>query len=129
MIKILLADDQTILTEGIKSVLETCPDFKVVGIAQDGAEAVKLCESLKPDVVLMDIRMPVMTGLEAARAIRALDHGDQDLPIIAMTADAFSEDVQRCLDAGMNAHIAKPIDVREVLRLLEKFITERGQKS
>ena len=102
----------------------------------DWAENGQICVDMLKDsapgyyqAVLMDIRMPVMTGLEAARAIRALDHGDQDLPIIAMTADAFSEDVQRCLDAGMNAHIAKPIDVREVLRLLEKFITERGQKS
>ena len=73
MIKILLADDQTILTEGIKSVLETCPDFKVVGIAQDGAEAVKLCESLKPDVVLMDIRMPNMNGVVATKRIKEID--------------------------------------------------------
>ena len=70
----------------------------------------------------MDIRMPVMNGYEATRAIRALDRADAGLPIIAMTADAFAEDVKRCLDAGMNAHIAKPIDVREVARLLEKFL-------
>ena len=74
------------------------------------------------DAVLMDLRMPVMTGYEATEAIRSLDRPDKDIPIIAMTADAFSEDIKKCLDAGMNAHIAKPIDIREVSRLLEKFI-------
>lgn len=72
--------------------------------------------------ILMDIRMPIMTGYEAAEAIRALDREDKDLPIIAMTADAFSEDIQKCLKCGMNAHIAKPIDVREVARQLEKYM-------
>ena len=72
--------------------------------------------------ILMDIRMPVMNGYEAARAIRALDRPDAGVPIIAMTADAFAEDVQKCMDSGMNAHVAKPIDVREVGRLLEKYI-------
>ena len=66
--------------------------------------------------------MPIMTGYEATQAIRALDRPDASLPIIAMTADAFSEDIQRCLDAGMNAHISKPIDLREVSRLLEKYL-------
>ena len=66
--------------------------------------------------------MPVMTGYEATQAIRALDRADASLPIIAMTADAFSEDIQRCLETGMNAHIAKPIDIREVSRILEKYL-------
>ena len=74
------------------------------------------------DAVFMDLRMPIMTGYEATQAIRALDRPDASLPIIAMTADAFSEDIQRCLEAGMNAHIAKPIDLREVSRLLEKYL-------
>lgn len=75
------------------------------------------------DAILMDLRMPVMTGYEATRAIRALDRTDAAaVPIIAMTADAFSEDVQRCLEAGMNAHIAKPIDIREISRILEKYL-------
>ena len=66
--------------------------------------------------------MPVMTGYQATEAIRALDRADKSIPIIAMTADAFAEDVKKCLNCGMNAHIAKPIDVREVARLLEKFL-------
>ena len=74
------------------------------------------------DAVLMDVRMPVMGGYEATQVIRSLEREDKDLPIIAMTADAFAEDVKRSLDCGMNAHVAKPIDVREVMRLLAKFI-------
>lgn len=74
------------------------------------------------DAVLMDIRMPVMNGYDAARTIRALDRPDHNLPIIAMTADAFSDDIQNCLRAGMNAHIAKPIDIKELVRVLQKYL-------
>ena len=81
------------------------------------------------DAILMDIRMPVMTGYEAAKAIRALEREDAGLPIIAMTADAFSEDIQKCLACGMNGHIAKPIDMREVTRMLERFILGRNEPS
>ena len=70
----------------------------------------------------MDIRMPIMNGYEAARAIRALDRSDADLPIIAMTADAFSEDIQRCLECGMNEHVAKPIDIQKLMKLLRKYL-------
>ena len=67
--------------------------------------------------------MPHMTGHEATQAIRKLNHPDAlSVPIIAMSADAFSEDKQRCLDCGMNAHIAKPIDVVEITKLLEKYL-------
>ena len=73
------------------------------------------------DFILMDLRMPHMTGYEAAQAIRGLNRADSaSVPIIAMTADAFAEDIQRCLECGMNAHIAKPIDVAELTRLLKK---------
>ena len=71
----------------------------------------------------MDIRMPVMNGYEATTEIRSMEREDSNLPIIAMTADAFSEDVKRCLDCGMDAHVAKPIDVKEIARLLEKHFT------
>ena len=74
------------------------------------------------DAILMDIRMPVMTGYEAAKAIRGLDRQDAGLPIIAMTADAFSDDIQRCLDCGMNEHVPKPIDVDLVLEILKKYL-------
>ena len=73
--------------------------------------------------LLMEVRMPVMNGYEATRAIRALERPDaQTIPIIAMTADAFSEDIKKCLDSGMNAHTAKPINMDEVVSLLKKFL-------
>lgn len=74
------------------------------------------------NAILMDIRMPVMNGYDAAKAIRELDRADKDIPIIAMTADAFSEDIKKCLECGMNAHVAKPIDIKEVTRILLKYI-------
>ena len=121
--RVLLAEDNELNWEIAHDLLEE------LGLELDWAEngqiAVERFQGSAPgyyDAVLMDIRMPVMNGYEATRAIRALDRADAGLPIIAMTADAFAEDVKRCLDAGMNAHIAKPIDVREVARLLEKFL-------
>ena len=93
--------------------------------AENGQECVDRFKESAPgyyDVVLMDIRMPVMNGYEAAGIIRGMDRPDADIPIIAMTADAFSEDIQKCLASGMNAHIAKPLDMKEVLRVLEKYL-------
>ena len=75
------------------------------------------------DAILMDIRMPHMTGYEATKAIRGINHPDAlSIPIIAMSADAFSDDIQHCLECGMNAHIAKPIDVIELTRLLKRYL-------
>lgn len=74
------------------------------------------------DAILMDIRMPVMNGLETTAYIRGLNRKYKDIPIIAMTADAFSDDIQKCLDCGMNAHISKPIDIEVVKATLAKYI-------
>ena len=124
--RILLAEDNDLNWEIASELLSD------LGMELEWAENGKICvEKFKAsapgfyDAVLMDLRMPVMTGYEATAAIRKLDRPDRDIPIIAMTADAFSEDIKKCLDAGMNAHVAKPIDIREVSRLLEKFISER----
>ena len=94
--------------------------------AEDGHVCVDMFQAKDPgyyDAVLMDLRMPIMNGYEATEAIRGLDRPDaKTIPIIAMTADAFAEDIKKCLDCGMNAHVAKPIDVREVSRLLQKYM-------
>ncbi len=77
------------------------------------------------DLIFMDIQMPVMNGLEATRAIRALDDPwASRIPIIAMTAEAFSENVAECLAAGMNGHIAKPLDIKLVLKEIRKIKEE-----
>ena len=125
-LKILLAEDNDLNWEIADELLSS------LGLELERAENGKLCvekfcasEVGFYKAILMDIRMPVMSGYEATEAIRALEREDADLPIIAMTADAFSEDRERCLACGMNAHVAKPIDVKEVVRLLEKFIMKK----
>ena len=79
------------------------------------------------DVILMDIMMPVMDGLTATKAIRALNRPDAGIiPIIAMTANAFAEDVQRCLDAGMNAHLAKPLDDEKIKQTISEELRKQN---
>ena len=98
-----------------------------IDTAVNGQEALEKVSASSPgyySLVLMDIRMPVMGGYEASRKIRSIDRPDlRQLPIIAMTADAFTEDKQRALDAGMNGHIAKPIDLRELYNILGKYLS------
>ncbi len=98
----------------------------VVDWAENGQKCLEMFQASQPGdyrLILMDLRMPVMNGYEATQAIRALDRPDAAaIPIIAMTADAFSEDVHKCLACGMNAHLAKPLDMRELLRLIQKFL-------
>ncbi len=99
----------------------------VLDRAVNGKECVEMFEKTEIgyyDAILMDIRMPVMNGYDATKAIRALDREDHNLPIIAMTADAFSDDAQRCLECGMNAHISKPIDIKECKRILSDYLNK-----
>ena len=122
--RILLAEDNELNWEVAKELLSD------LGVELDWAEDGRICldkfqKSPKGyyDIILMDIRMPHMTGYEATKAIRGLNHPDAlSIPIIAMSADAFSDDIQHCLQCGMNAHIAKPIDVIELTRLLKRYL-------
>ncbi|MDE7185376.1 MAG: response regulator [Lachnospiraceae bacterium] len=121
--RILLAEDNDLNWEIAEDLLSEA------GFQLERAENGQICvqkfeqsELDYYDVVLMDIRMPVMNGYDAAKAIRALTRKDAKLPIIAMTADAFSDDIQRCLDCGMNEHVAKPIDVNRLTQLLKKYL-------
>ena len=121
---ILVAEDNELNWEIINELLTD------IGMELDWTENGQLCvekyEKSDPeyyDAILMDVRMPIMDGYEATRSIRALNRPDaKSIPIIAMTADAFSEDIKRCLDNGMNAHTAKPINLDEVLSILKKYI-------
>lgn len=120
-VKVLLAEDNDLNAEIAIMLLED-KGMKVTR-AVNGKEAVKLfadAPSGSFDVILMDIMMPEMNGYEATRAIRSLtEHPDSyDIPIIAMTANAFAEDVQASLDAGMNAHLSKPIVMDEVVKVI-----------
>ncbi|MBR2804091.1 MAG: response regulator, partial [Eggerthellaceae bacterium] len=94
--------------------------------AVDGKQALDLVSASEPgfyDVVLMDIQMPVMDGYTAAKAIRALPNPAlSEIPIIAMTANAFQEDIRTAEEAGMNGHIAKPLDVTTMMNTLERVL-------
>ena len=124
--RILLAEDMEINAEIIMDVLE------MEGIEADHAENGRIAVEMFADsdeftyaAILMDVRMPEMDGLEAAAAIRALNREDaKRIPIIALTANAFDEDVQRSLQAGMNAHLSKPVDPEQLIRVLGELVCE-----
>lgn len=121
--RLLVAEDNELNWEIANELLSS------VGFVLEWAENGKLCvekfAAAQPgyyDTILMDLRMPEMNGFEATQAIRAMEREDaRQIPIIAMTADAFSDDVKTCLDCGMNGHVAKPLNIPELLRLLEKY--------
>ncbi len=94
-------------------------------VARNGQEVVELAKPNKPDLILMDISMPVMDGLEATRILRSLPDFS-DIPIIALTANAGNEFKQTCLDAGCNEHVAKPIQSKQLFKLLKKYIGASG---
>ncbi|MEE5992325.1 MAG: response regulator [Oscillospiraceae bacterium] len=123
-LRILLAEDVKVNAEIMQMVLSM--RGMRVDIAENGKIAVELFQSHEPDyyaAILMDMRMPVMDGLEATRTIRAMNRMDaQKIPIIALTANAFDEDVQRSMQAGLNAHLSKPIQPDILFETLESLI-------
>ena len=121
---ILLAEDVEVNAEIMMMVLQARE--MEADLAVNGAVAVEMFSSHEPgyyDAILMDMRMPEMDGLEATRRIRAMDRPDaKEIPIIALTANAFDEDVQRSLQAGLNAHLSKPVNPEDLYEALESMI-------
>jgi CheY-like chemotaxis protein len=134
--RILLAEDVEINREIVLALLE--PTRLAIDCAENGAEAVRFYTE-NPEayqMIFMDIQMPDMDGYEATRRIRAFEkdrlkkgkRGEtapeftKEIPIIAMTANVFREDIERCLEAGMNDHVGKPLDFNEVLEKLRRFL-------
>jgi PAS domain S-box-containing protein len=118
-IHVLLAEDEPINQEVSQALLEEAGFL--VDLAVNGEAAVEAVKAGNYDLVLMDIQMPIMNGIDATRLIRALP-GRSALPIIAMTANAFAEDRQLCLDAGMNDHVGKPVDPAVLFETLLKWL-------
>ncbi|MDR2123774.1 MAG: response regulator [Desulfovibrio sp.] len=122
-LRILLAEDVDINREIVVSLLE--PTGLGIDCAENGALAVSMYAA-GPDrysMIFMDVQMPEMDGYEATRRIRALEHPlAAQVPIVAMTANVFKEDIERCLQAGMNDHVGKPIDLNEVLHMLRRYL-------
>ena len=128
---ILLAEDNELNMEIAEFVLQN--EGADVSKAWNGQEAVEVFKKSEPrefDVILMDIMMPVMNGYEATKMIRSLDREDaKEIPIIAMTANAFTEDRIRAKEAGMDEHIAKPVDVGLLIKVIHKLVKYNGYGS
>ena len=105
---VLLVDDHKIMRDGIKAILSRSEEFRVVGEAESGTDAVQFARRLQPDLILMDIQMPGMDGLVATQHLRT-DASFQTVPIIALTALAMPGDEARCLHAGADAYLSKPV--------------------
>ncbi|MCL2664140.1 MAG: ATP-binding protein [Defluviitaleaceae bacterium] len=121
--RLLLAEDVEINREIVAAILE--PTKIQIDFAENGLEAVKMFSEAEDayDMIFMDLQMPEMDGYEATRKIRAIgSHRAAAVPIIAMTANVFREDVERCIESGMNGHIGKPLDFDEVIEQMEKYI-------
>ena len=120
---LLLAEDNMVNREIAKEILSATK--AVIDCAENGQEAVDKF-SASPEghyaLIFMDIQMPVMDGYEASRRIRALDRKDSNLPIYAMTANTFAEDIAKAKEAGMNGHVAKPIDINVLMQTLKKAL-------
>jgi CheY-like chemotaxis protein len=120
---LLLAEDVEINREIVLSLLE--PTELEIDCAENGAEALRLFSENpdRYDMIFMDVQMPEMDGLEASRRIRALDYPKaKAVPIVAMTANVFREDIEKCLAAGMNDHVGKPLDMDAVLEKLRRYL-------
>ncbi|MDO4483701.1 MAG: ATP-binding protein, partial [Clostridia bacterium] len=124
---ILMAEDNELNAEIAAAILEEMG--LIVDHAEDGRACVDMLQKAEPgyyDLILMDIQMPVMNGYEATRAIRALpDQVKAAIPIIAMTANAFEEDKKNAFEAGMNGHVAKPIEVKVVEKAVKRALAGR----
>lgn len=118
-LRILLAEDNPANQKVATYILET--RGHAVEIAQDGHEALRLSAQDRYDVIVMDVQMPGMNGLEATAAIRQRDAGRRRVPIVAMTAHAMKSDQERCLAAGMDAYLSKPVKAQEMIELIESL--------
>jgi PAS domain S-box-containing protein len=128
--RILLAEDAEVNREIVMALLE--PTKITIDCAENGIEAVRMfhADQNAYDLIFMDMQMPEMDGLEATSCIRA--YGTQksvSIPIIAMTANVFREDIEKCIRVGMNDHVGKPLDLDEVLAKLRKYIPRKGTQS
>jgi signal transduction histidine kinase/CheY-like chemotaxis protein len=121
--RVLLVEDLDINREIVEAIVE--PTMLELDCAVDGAQAVEMFYRApgEYDLILMDVQMPEMDGYEATRRIRGLGvEGAETVPIVAMTANVFSEDIERCLESGMNGHLGKPIDIGEFFETLRRYL-------
>lgn len=122
MIRIILADDQRLMCDGLKSILETDEEFTVIGTAGNGKEAVALCASLHPDLVLLDIRMPVMDGVETVTHLKKLDGR---IKVIMLTTFNDEDYILEAMANGADGYLLKDMDTEDLLHAIRN--TVKGQ--
>ena len=118
---IIVIDDDRLVALSLKTILESTGKVTVAAMGESGQQAVELYESLRPDVILMDIRMPEMNGLDATRIIKEINH---DIPIIALSAYAYEENVREAKRAGCNEFMAKPFRVENLVDMVKKYLDD-----
>ncbi len=119
MIKILLVDDQRLMCDGIKSMLETDGDFEVTGMAYDGCEAIDMANTLKPDMVLLDIRMPKMNGVEVVSHIKKVH---QYMKVIMLTTFNDEEYIMDAIANGADGYLLKDINAQDLVRTVHNAL-------
>lgn len=112
MIKVLIADDQEIVCEGLKKILQSDPELKVIGTAHNGQQALELIEHQRPDLVLMDLQMPIMNGVQAIRQLRKTD---PDLPVLVLTTYTDDKWLFDAIRAGANGYLLKDRPRQELI--------------
>ena len=123
MMRVAIVDDDPIVCSSLSTILKATGTADIAWTAYDGETAVGQYEEDNPDVLLIDVQMPVMDGYQAVRAIRQSAHPRaKSIPIVAMTADAFHEDIVKANEAGMNGHLSKPIDSNLLYQMIETVI-------
>jgi two-component system cell cycle response regulator DivK len=115
---VLIVEDEPKNLKLVRDLLQRI-GYKTID-ATDGEQGITLARARRPDLILMDVMMPKMDGLEATRILKA-DAISKDIPIIALTSFAMKGDKEKALEAGCNGYIAKPVDIKELLSLIEQF--------
>ena len=123
MLRLMLVDDHEVVRLGMRALLERHPTFSVVGEASSEDEAVALALELEPDLVLMDIQLPDINGIEAFTRIRA-DAATAKVPVVAFTASVTVNDRSRIGDAGFDGFLGKPINLKEFLETVRRVLGE-----
>lgn len=118
-IRFLLVDDHTLFRSGLKALLSRQPDFEIVGEASDGLEGVKLAEQLKPDLVLLDLDMPVMSGTEALAQMLA---SNRELPVVMLTVSEDAEDLKEAFVLGARGYLVKNIDAEYLVNSVRQVV-------
>ncbi|MBK1810406.1 response regulator transcription factor [Clostridium sp. YIM B02505] len=117
MLRILIVDDQTLMRDGLKTILDLEDDLEVIGTASNGKEAYELVEKLKPDVILMDIRMPILNGVEATKIIKA---EFKDVAIIMLTTFDTDDLIIEALECGADGYLLKDIDADRLIQSIKE---------